>query len=51
MEEHKMPKTNDLQGKRLLLLGGVRQSCEIIKEAKNMGVETFVTSRTVTVQE
>lgn len=30
-------------GKKLLLLGGVRQSCEIIREAKALGVETFVT--------
>ena len=31
------------KGKKLLLLGGVRQGCEIIEEAKRMGVETFVT--------
>ncbi len=34
---------SDLKGKRLLLLGGVRPACEIIREAKKMGVETFVT--------
>ena len=38
-----MENNNNLAGKRLLLLGGVRQSCEIIEEAKRMGVETFVT--------
>ena len=32
-----------LDGQRLLLLGGVRQGCEILNEAKKMGVETFVT--------
>ncbi len=32
-----------LKGKKILLLGGVRQGCEIINEAKKMGIETFVT--------
>ncbi len=32
-----------LKGKKLLLLGGVRPACEIIREAQSMGVETFVT--------
>ena len=31
------------EGKKLLLLGGVRPACEIVKEARAMGVETFVT--------
>ena len=34
---------DDLHGKRLLLLGGIRLSNDIIEEAKRMGVETFVT--------
>lgn len=34
---------NELAGKKLLLLGGVRQACEIINEAKKLGIETFVT--------
>lgn len=32
-----------VQGKKLLLIGGIKQACEIINEAKKMGVETFVT--------
>lgn len=31
------------RGKKLLLLGGVKPACEIINEAKRMGVETYVT--------
>ena len=31
------------QGKRLLILGGARLSCEIIRAAKSMGVHTIVT--------
>ena len=34
---------NRFKGKKLLLLGGVRPACEIIREAQSMGVETFVT--------
>lgn len=34
---------SNLKGKKLLLLGGVRPACEIIKEAKSMGVITYVT--------
>ena len=33
---------NSLQGKRLLLLGGVRPACEIVKAAKQMGIVTVV---------
>lgn len=33
----------DLKGKRLLILGGARLSCEIIKHARAMGVVTAVT--------
>lgn len=29
--------------KKILLLGGVKPACEIIKEAKRMGIETYVT--------
>jgi len=36
-------KNNDLSGKRLLLLGGVRPACEIVKEAKKMHIVTAVT--------
>ncbi len=32
-----------IKGKKMLLIGGVRPACEIINEAKKMGVETFVT--------
>ena len=32
-----------IKDKKLLLIGGVRPACEIITEAKKMGVETFVT--------
>lgn len=34
---------NDLKGKRLLLLGGSRITCEVIRHARAMGVETGVT--------
>ena len=37
-----MPANNSLVGKRLLVMGGVRQCCEIVEEAKRMGVETYV---------
>ena len=33
----------DLKGKRLLILGGARLSCEIIKHARAMGIVTAVT--------
>ena len=33
---------NDLKGKRLLILGGMRFSCEIVNKAKAMGVYTIV---------
>ena len=33
----------DLQGKRLLILGGSRISCEIVKHARAMGIVTGVT--------
>ena len=33
----------DLKGKRLLILGGSRISCEIVKHAKAMGIVTAVT--------
>ena len=33
----------DLKGKRLLVLGGSRISCEIVKHAKNMGITVGVT--------
>lgn len=33
----------ELKGKRLLLLGGVRPACEIVKEAHKMGVTVYVT--------
>lgn len=32
----------ELTGKRLLILGGMRLSCEIVKKAKSMGVYTLV---------
>ena len=32
-----------LKGKKLLLLGGVRQACEIVKEAHKLGVVVYVT--------
>jgi biotin carboxylase len=34
---------NDLKGKRLLVLGGSRISCEIVNKAKEMGIFTVVT--------
>lgn len=34
---------SDLVGKRLLILGGSRISCEIVRKAKEMGVYTMVT--------
>ena len=34
---------SNLQGKKLLLLGGVQPACEIVKEAHNMGVTVYVT--------
>lgn len=34
---------SDLQGKRLLILGGSRISCEIVKKAQAMGIYTMVT--------
>lgn len=33
----------ELKGKRLLLLGGVRPMCEVVKEAHKLGVEVYVT--------
>ena len=33
---------NDLQGKRLLIMGGMRISCEIVRKARQMGVVTVV---------
>ncbi len=38
-----MKNESNLLGKRLLILGGVRQCCEIVDEAKRQGIETFVT--------
>lgn len=32
----------DLKGKRLLILGGMRFSCEIVRKAKGMGIYTIV---------
>ena len=34
---------NRFEGKKLLLLGGVRPACEILNEAHAMGIETYVT--------
>ncbi len=34
---------SDLKGKRLLVLGGSRISCEIVRKAKEMGIYTMVT--------
>src|SRR5690606_15402467 len=39
-EENQM---NRLNGKRLLILGGSRISCEIVEKAKSMGIYTIVT--------
>jgi len=33
---------NVLKGKRLLILGGMRISCEIVRKAKAMGIYTIV---------
>ena len=33
---------NNLRGKRLLILGGMRISCEIVRKAKAMGIYTLV---------
>lgn len=33
---------NNLRGKRLLILGGMRISCEIVRKAKKMGIYTLV---------
>lgn len=33
---------NNLEGKRLLILGGMRISCEIVRKAKAMGIYTLV---------
>ena len=33
---------NDLRGKRLLILGGMRFSCEIVKTAQSLGIYTLV---------
>lgn len=33
---------NKLKGKRLLIMGGMRISCEIVKKAKEMGIYTLV---------
>jgi len=33
---------NNLRGKRLLILGGMRISCEIVRKAKTMGIYTLV---------
>ena len=38
-----MKKTVSLSGKKLLLLGGVKPACEIVNEAKAMGVTVYVT--------
>lgn len=35
-------KWNNLKGKRLLILGGMRFSCEIVNKAKEMGIYTLV---------
>lgn len=35
--------TEDLKGKRLMLLGGGIQSCEIIREAHKLGIEVYET--------
>ncbi|MBR5083902.1 MAG: ATP-grasp domain-containing protein [Prevotella sp.] len=32
----------DLKGKRLLIMGGMRISCEIVRKAKQMGIHTIV---------
>lgn len=37
-----MSKNEELIGKKLLVMGGVRQCCEIVEEAKRLGIETFV---------
>lgn len=34
---------NDLKGKKLLLLGGVQPMCEVVKEAKKLGIIVYVT--------
>lgn len=34
---------NDLRGKKLLLLGGVQPMCEVVKEARKLGVIVYVT--------
>lgn len=34
---------NNLKGKKLLILGGSRISCEIVRKAKSMGIHTIVT--------
>lgn len=33
---------NDLKGKRLLIMGGMRISCEIVRKAQEMGIYTIV---------
>lgn len=33
---------NELKGKRLLILGGMRISCEIVRKAKSLGIYTIV---------
>lgn len=35
-------KNNDLCGKRLLIMGGMRFSCEIVKTARSLGIYTLV---------
>jgi len=34
---------NDLKGKRLLIMGGVRNACNIVKKAKELGIHVIVT--------
>lgn len=36
-------KTNDLAGKKLLILGGSNLHCELVNTARKLGVETYVT--------
>ena len=35
--------TKQLEGKKLLLLGGVQPACQIVEEAHKMGVTVYVT--------
>lgn len=36
-------KTENLKGKKLLILGGAHLHCGLVKTAKDLGIETFVT--------